>query len=113
MVFHNFCCHCIFEVNIIAKHVNAKRMTIMGVFCTQLKQTVLNSWNVKTSGVRSGVKTGPNLGGDRPPPKTYKLTLFTIIVYNSENSIRNTRPFCRPLFCHSSVVKCTSYLLQW
>ena len=40
-------------------------------------------------------------------PKTYELTLFTMIVYNSENSIRNTRPFC-----HRSVVKYTSSLLK-
>jgi len=45
-------------------------------------------------------------------PKTYELTLFTMIVYNSENSIRNTRPFCHPLFCHKSVVKYTSSLLK-
>jgi len=66
---------------------------------------------VKTIGVRRGVKTRANPEGNRPP-KTYKLTLFTMIVYNSENSIRNTRPFCHPLFCHSSVVKCASSLLQ-
>jgi len=48
------------------------------------------------------------------PSKTYESTviLFTMILYNSENSIRDIRPFCRPLFCHSSVVKCTSCLLQ-
>jgi len=44
--------------------------------------------------------------------KPKKVTLFTIILYNSENSIHDTRPFCRPLFCHSSVVKYTSSLLQ-
>jgi len=33
-----------------------------------------------------------------------------MIVYNSENSIRNTMPFCRPLFCHRSLVKYTSPL---
>jgi len=27
-----------------------------------------------------------------------------MILYNSENNIRDIRPFCRPLFCHSSVV---------
>jgi len=36
-----------------------------------------------------------------------------MIFYNSENSIRDIRPFCRPLFCHSSVVKYTSSLLQY
>ena len=38
-------------------------------------------------------------------PKTYELTLFTMIVYNLENSIRNTRPFCHLLICHRCVVK--------
>jgi len=28
-----------------------------------------------------------------------------MIFYNSENNIRDRRPFCRPMFCHSSVVK--------
>jgi len=35
-----------------------------------------------------------------------------MIVHNPENSIRNPRPFCHPLFCHSSVVKCASSLLK-
>jgi len=33
-----------------------------------------------------------------------------MIVYNSENIIRNTRPFCHPLVCHRSVVKCTYFI---
>jgi len=41
-----------------------------------------------------------------------KVTLFTMILCNSENSIRDIRPFCRPLFFHSSGVKNTSSLLQ-
>jgi len=41
-----------------------------------------------------------------------KLTLFTVIVYNTENSICDIRPFCRPLFCHSSVAKNTSSPLE-
>ena len=49
--------------------------------------------------------------GDRPPKPT-KVTLFTMIFYNTENNIRDISPFCSPLFCHSSVVKYTSYLLQ-
>jgi len=44
--------------------------------------------------------------------KPTKVTLFTMILYNSENSIRDIRLFCRPLFCHSSFVKFTSSLLQ-
>jgi len=79
-------------------------------FYTELKQTVLNSWYVKAM----GVKTGENPGGAIAPPKTYELTSFTMILYDSENSIRNTRPFCHPLFCHRSVVKYrpTSSLLK-
>jgi len=33
--------------------------------------------------------------------------------YSSENSIRDLRPFCRPVFCHSRVVKYTSTLLEF
>jgi len=46
--------------------------------------------------------------GRSPPIIAIKVTLFTIILYNSENSIRDKRP----LFCHSSVAKYTSSLLQ-
>jgi len=35
-----------------------------------------------------------------------------MILYNSENNIRDVRPFCRPLFCQSSFVKYSSSLLQ-
>jgi len=35
-----------------------------------------------------------------------------MIFFNSENSIRDVRPFCCALFCHSSVVKHTSSLLH-
>ena len=51
--------------------------------------------------------------GERLPSlKPKKITLFIMIFYNSENSFRDLRPFCRPSFCHSSVVKYTSPLLQ-
>ena len=46
------------------------------------------------------------------PLKLKKVTLFSMILYNSENNVRNVRPFCRPQFCHSSVVKYTSSLAQ-
>jgi len=36
-----------------------------------------------------------------------------MILYNSENSMRGIKPFHRPLFCHSSVVKYSSSLLQY
>ena len=44
--------------------------------------------------------------------KSTKVTFFTMILYNSDNSIRDIRSFWRPLFCHSSIVKYTSCLLQ-
>ena len=84
-------------------------------FYTELKHTVLNSWYVKTMGVRRGVETGAKPGGAIEGIallKTYEVTLFTMIVYNSENNIRNTRLFCHPLFCHRSVVKYASSLLK-
>ena len=34
-------------------------------------------------------------GGGSPALKTMKVTIFTMIVYNSENSIRDIRLFCR------------------
>jgi len=47
------------------------------------------------------------------PLKPAKVTLFTMILCNSENSIHEIRPFCHPFSCHSNVVKYTSSLLQW
>jgi len=47
------------------------------------------------------------------PLKPMEVTLFTMIFYNSENNISDWKPFCRPLFCHSSVVQYTASLLQW
>jgi len=35
-----------------------------------------------------------------------------MILYNSEDSIGGIRKFCRPLFCHNSVVKYASSVLQ-
>ena len=48
--------------------------------------------------------------GDRLPLKPTKVTLLTVIMYNSENNIRDIRLFCRPLFCHSRAVKYNSSL---
>jgi len=58
------------------------------------------------------IDAGADPGGAIAPLKSTKRSYFTMILYNSENSIRDIRPFCRPLFCHSSVVKYTSSLLQ-
>ena len=54
--------------------------------------------------------------GSYRPRKTYESNFSNHDfeqLKNSENSIRDFRPFCRPLFCHSSVVKYTSFLLQY
>ena len=42
------------------------------------------------------------------PLKPTKIALFTMILYKSENIIRDIKPFCGPLFCQRSVVKYTS-----
>jgi len=46
------------------------------------------------------------------PLKPTTVTLFTIILYNSESSIFDIRPFYLPLILHTSVVKYTSSLSQ-
>jgi len=88
-------------------------MTIMGVllhwsqansFELVLRQ---NHWRPQEDQDR-----GESSGSMAPSPKTYKLTSFTTIVYNWENSIRDVSQFCRPLFSHSSVVRYASSLLQ-
>jgi len=42
----------------------------------------------------------------------YVYNFLTMILHNSENSIRDLTPFCRPLCCYSNVVEYTSSLLQ-
>ena len=50
--------------------------------------------------------------GVTAPPKTYRSNFFHHnFVQNSENNIRDIRPFFRQLFCHTSAVKYTSSLL--
>ena len=45
-------------------------------------------------------------GAIAPPTETYQSNFsHHDIVYNLENGIRDIRPFCHPLFCHSSIVK--------
>jgi len=53
--------------------------------------------------VRKRPEANPERGdwSNRSPLKPTKVSLFTILLYNSENSIRDIRPFCRPLFCHN------------
>jgi len=53
------------------------------------------------------------IGMISPPIQPANITLFTMFFYNSENSIRDIRPFCRPLFCHSIVVNYTSSFLLY
>jgi len=55
----------------------------------------------------------PGGGGRSPPLKPTKVTLFTMILYNSEtNIVRDIRPFL-PSNGLSRSVKYTSSLLQW
>jgi len=52
---------------------------------------------------------GADPEGSISSPKTCETIFFAM---NLENTIHDISPFCRPLFCHSSVVKYTSSLLQ-
>jgi len=47
------------------------------------------------------------------PPRTTENNFIHHEFCQSENNIRDIRSFWRPLFCHSSVVKYTSCLLQY
>ena len=47
------------------------------------------------------------------PMKPTKQTLFTIVLHNLENNIRDIMLVYRPLFCHSSVTKYTSPFIQY
>jgi len=56
-------------------------------------------------------EVGEGAIGAIAPLKPTKVILYMILC-NSENSMHDIMPFCRPLFCHSSVVKYTIALLQ-
>jgi len=49
---------------------------------------------------------GGSRGGGDCPLKLAKVSLFTVILYNSEISIRDLKPFCHLLFCHSRLLFC-------
>ena len=57
-------------------------------------------------------QSGADPGGGAIPPVKPTILNFITILYNSGNSIGDIRSFCRPVFCHSSVVEYTSSLLQ-
>ena len=69
-------------------------------FTTLHEQQADNSLNA----VRQGRIQGGKLGR-YPPLKPTKVTSFIMTVNNSENSIRDIRPFWRPLFCPESAMK--------
>jgi len=81
---------------------------------------ICNSWKISRNTAMSSIACGSaqNRVGSRreigaiSPLKPAKVTLFTIILCISENNIRDSRPFSHPLFCRSSVVMCTSPILQ-
>jgi len=75
-----------------------------------LKQMALSLFAKCNRGTRGGSRGG--VIGAIAPRKTEKVTFFAVIFYNSENNTRDTRTFCRPLFCRSCVVKYTSSVLQ-
>jgi len=52
------------------------------------------------------------IGETAPLYNLRKVALFTIILYKSEDSIRDIRSFCRTLFCQGNIVKYASSLLQ-
>ena len=63
-----------------------------------------SSQTVKKQSWKQGRIQGEVIGA-MAPLKPKKVILFIMILYNSENNIRDIRPFCRPLLCHSHVVK--------
>jgi len=67
-------------------------------------------WAVIVSWPR--VDPGGGRLGDFPPLKTYESNSFHHDFVPLKNSICDRKPSCSPLFCHSSVVECTSALLQ-
>jgi len=76
------------------------------------KKLVIPCEGLKLMNPQSFWKTSMRFGTITPPPlKPTKVTLINIILCNSENNIRDERPFCHPLFCHSSAVKYNLSLL--
>ena len=71
---------------------------------------VLNTFKITTFPhleYRNNMTAGADPGGTIgtiAPPKTYESNFFTMILYNSENNIRDIRPLFRQLFCHRSAV---------
>jgi len=75
--------------------------------CTLMKRNGWAQFGTKQVGSRGG-----QVGQSPPQKNSTKVTFFNTILNNSENSIRDVRPFCRPLLCPSSVVTYASSLLH-
>ena len=98
-------CFCFATMGVRHSSCRVRKLVIDKTFA-QSRSLFQQLWHALRGGSRGGD------WGDRSPLKPMKVTFFTMILNNLENSIRDIRPFCRPLFCHSSDVKYTSYLLQ-
>ena len=73
---------------------------------------MINSLFQQLMAAKAGADPGGGQLGRSPLLKPPNITLFTMILYKSENSIRDIKPFCRALFCHRIDVNNTSSLLQ-
>ena len=94
------------SITLLVEQVETKSLEIPFAWLLHVRSKSI----VWTEGEKS--QFGSSGGRSPRPQKLTKVTLLTLILYKSENSICGTRPFCRPLFCHSSLVKYTSSRLQ-
>jgi len=91
-----------FQLHSPATHTWAEFRTENVITATEVFLAV-TSLRLLQAGTTLNLKCLKPWWGDRPPLKPSKVTLFTVILHNLENSIRDKRPFCRLLFCYSIV----------
>ena len=115
---------CMKMLCVVCRHEYMNMPILLSILLTSLQDQVFLAGGGGVSGhVHIAVTTqwqgriqrewGGGAIGAITPLKPMEVTLFTMIFYNSENNISDWKPFCRPLFCHSSVVQYTASLLQW
>jgi len=98
-----------------SKRLNCKMSNLTQIFEGLVTNRSCNNWSRPTAympwlpkahllGYAAGKR---RIRGKIASLKPTRVTLFTMILYKSEKSIRDKRPFCHPLLCRSSAVKYT------
>ena len=106
----------ILKVNIVAGHVNAKRMTIIVLFYTELKQTIFNLWysTLEPRAAAGGERAFAPFGNWNKESKFYKKPdISSSIPFNWLNYCNDSLFAGMTLTLHKIQVLCSGVIQWW